>query len=422
MNRVIHINFQGSVIPIEESAADLLREYIADLRAYFAPEEGCDEIIGDIESRIAELFLQKLKKGAACITDADMREIMAGIGMPADLEAAASDPSEKQSSHSGNHPGDPRQSGSSAANARLFRAANDKICGGVAAGIAYHFNIDPAIVRVLFVFSMFAGFGIAVYLVLWIVLPKQDIWPNEDKRRRLFRNMEDKKIGGVASGIAAYFDIAVWIPRVLFLAPLILALIDSRLDFFDGFTDFIFPGFGGSLFVLYFVLWAVVPAANTAAQKLQMRGEKVDLNSIQKTVNEELEQLKTKAERWGKDAGKRFQDKAREMQQDLSGTTRNFYQNAQDTGRRGAKGVGYGLGVFAKVIAYGLILVITVALLLSFGGLFTGMAAGHQSARLPSDRRNRKEPALGSDRVTHRSACAGITDMAGESAAWSSRQ
>ena len=56
MKKVININFQGRVIPIEESAYDMLKQYVESLRRFFADEEGRDEIINDIEGRIAELF------------------------------------------------------------------------------------------------------------------------------------------------------------------------------------------------------------------------------------------------------------------------------------------------------------------------------------------------------------------------------
>ncbi|WP_315825046.1 HAAS signaling domain-containing protein [Paraflavitalea speifideaquila] len=62
MKKVININFQGRVIPIEETAFDLLKQYIDSLRRYFANEEGRDEIINDIESRIAELFSERIKR------------------------------------------------------------------------------------------------------------------------------------------------------------------------------------------------------------------------------------------------------------------------------------------------------------------------------------------------------------------------
>ena len=56
MKKVININFQGLIVPIEESSYELLQQYIESLRRYFAQEEGRDEIINDIESRISELF------------------------------------------------------------------------------------------------------------------------------------------------------------------------------------------------------------------------------------------------------------------------------------------------------------------------------------------------------------------------------
>src|SRR3954470_16840763 len=87
MKKVININFQGRVIPIEETAFELLKQYIESLRRYFANEEGRDEIINDIEGRIAELFSERLKKGSICITDEDVNTVIAGMGRPEDFEA-----------------------------------------------------------------------------------------------------------------------------------------------------------------------------------------------------------------------------------------------------------------------------------------------------------------------------------------------
>ena len=76
MKKVININFQGRVIPIEETAYEILKQYIESLRQFFANEEGKDEIINDIESRIGELFDEQLKKGCPCITDADVETVI----------------------------------------------------------------------------------------------------------------------------------------------------------------------------------------------------------------------------------------------------------------------------------------------------------------------------------------------------------
>src|SRR6187397_2489868 len=87
MKKIININLSGRVVPIEDSAYEKLQEYIESLRRYFANEEGRDEIINDIESRIAELMSEKVRKGAACITDADVEEIAISMGRPQDFEA-----------------------------------------------------------------------------------------------------------------------------------------------------------------------------------------------------------------------------------------------------------------------------------------------------------------------------------------------
>src|SRR5204863_5313364 len=86
MKKIININFQGRVIPIEESAYDTLKQYVDSLRKYFANEEGRDEIINDIESRIAELFSERLKRGTACITDDDINAVISSMGRPQDFE------------------------------------------------------------------------------------------------------------------------------------------------------------------------------------------------------------------------------------------------------------------------------------------------------------------------------------------------
>src|SRR5438045_7071579 len=106
MKKVININFQGRVVPIEETSYDLLKQYTDSLRIYFANEEGRDEIINDIESRISELFQERIKNGATCITDDDINGIINNIGRPQDLadEDSSSDDKTyaKESSYSEN--------------------------------------------------------------------------------------------------------------------------------------------------------------------------------------------------------------------------------------------------------------------------------------------------------------------------------
>src|SRR5476651_2759125 len=91
MERIININFQGRVIPIEENAYNSLKLYIDSLRKHFANEESSDEIINDIENRIAELFNDRLKRGANCIESSDVTAVIDSIGRLEDIEAAEGD-------------------------------------------------------------------------------------------------------------------------------------------------------------------------------------------------------------------------------------------------------------------------------------------------------------------------------------------
>ena len=107
MNKVININFQGRILPIEEEAYEMLKQYIASLRTYFANEEGRDEIINYIECRIAELCEDRLKKGTVCIAAGDIDLIISSIGRPADFEAQ--DGFEQSTASTANHSNDGRQ-------------------------------------------------------------------------------------------------------------------------------------------------------------------------------------------------------------------------------------------------------------------------------------------------------------------------
>ena len=199
MKKVININFQGRVIPIEETAYETLKQYVESLRRYFANEEGKDEIINDIENRIAELFDEKLKKGAVCIGDEDVSVVMASMGRPEDFEQeeAAYNPGATANAGAGNYtqsaapepPPAPR---------RLYRAENDKVLGGVCAGVANYLRIDPAVVRIIFALIAFGGFGFGflLYIILWIVLPSKPLQTNV--RKRLYRDPDNKMVGGVA--------------------------------------------------------------------------------------------------------------------------------------------------------------------------------------------------------------------------------
>lgn len=298
MKKVININFQGQVIAIEETAFEILSQYIDNLKAYFSREECGDEIVNDIENRIAELFGNRLKLGFSCITDEDVESILASIGKPEDFdtdydESSDSTSGEKQSSFQSK-----KESESSKEDqTRLYRNSNDKIIAGVCSGLGYHFKIDPVWFRLAFILLFSVLFW--VYIILWIVLKPKPLESNASKR--LYRNPTDRIIGGVCGGIATYFKIDSWIPRLIFAAPLLLNIIGmSSFSFFpwNKFFDNVHFNFefNFSVFLVYIVLWIIIPKATTVKQKLEMMGEEEYIKSIRTAVSDNVANAKSKSD------------------------------------------------------------------------------------------------------------------------------
>jgi phage shock protein PspC (stress-responsive transcriptional regulator) len=379
MKKIININFHGRVVPIEESAYEILKQYIDSLSKYFASEEGREEIINDIENRFAELFSERLKKDATCITDDDVNQIIKSMGRPEDFEQDDMTQNESSSSSSSRAQGTTSQPGpdpsAAAEPRRLYRSENDRVIGGVCGGLANYLRIDPAIVRIIFALITFGGFGsgILIYLILWMVVPSKNLVLNV--RKRLYRNPDNRVIGGVCGGLAAYFHWEVWVPRLIFSLPLIMGVISSifrhhwRMDF-DPAPVFFFGGFGGTLIVTYIILWIVLPEAVTASEKLEMRGEKVDLESIKNTIKSDLEGIKGRAAEMGNEIKQRAQQVGQEFKQ----SSQNFASEVAPAARRTGTGLGHAIGVLFKafflfisgIMAFALIMVLV-------GLLFSGV-------------------------------------------------
>ena len=317
MQKVININFQGRILPIEEVAYEMLKQYIQTLRNYFDKEEGRDEIINDIECRIAELCDVELKKGTICITNEHINLIITSIGRPADFEAQDGFEASATTSNTGNanYTGSPSNESNTwepAPNKRLYRDEQNKVLGGVCSGIANYFNVDPLVVRILWIFLI--GINVLGYLILWIAVPSSSVKEVGGPRKRLFRDIDHKIIGGVCAGLSKYFGIQVWIIRILFLIPFANFIINFRHIHLFQFWDFPdFPNFldltfsPGAIFV-YIVLWLVLPEAKTSADKLEMVGEKVDINSIKNTIQSDMEGFGKRAQTWGNDFYKKSKD------------------------------------------------------------------------------------------------------------------
>jgi len=204
------MNLSGIIFHIEEDAYDKLNKYLSTIKGYFKDSEGCDEIMSDIEARIAEMLQGKVSSIKQAILMQDVQSMIAIMGKPEDF--AGESENIKNDTESSNHKRENKESYSNNKRRRIFRDPDDKIFAGVCSGIANYFDIDPIWLRAAFAISFFVfGSGLLLYIILMIIIPK----------------------------------------------------------------------------------------AKTTAEKLEMRGEKVDINNIGKAVNEEFEEFKTRMKDFG---------------------------------------------------------------------------------------------------------------------------
>ncbi len=365
MKQVININFQGRVVPIEVSAYDILKAYIESLSRHFSQEDGKDEIINDIENRIGELFQERIKAGAICITDEDVNAIIKSIGRPEDFDdsdasstTGNTDSTEQNSQHQQQQSSYTNTSGKR----RLFRDENHKLVGGVCSGIANYFDVDIVIVRIVFLVLLFSfGIGFIPYIILWIAVPSSATTVIGSRRKKLYRDNDEKYIAGVCSGIGNYLGINAWIPRVLFLLPLLSFVSKNRWGYWgDG--DFNFFNFSPGALFIYIILWLVLPEAKTTAEKLEMKGEKVDMNTIKASVVEEMKGVQERVQKFGKEAV----DVANER-------GKVFGAEAGTIARKGGRSLGDIIVLLVKGFVYFILGIIGIVLI--FALFFFGIAA-----------------------------------------------
>ncbi len=270
MKKNISINISGIIFHIEDDGYDSLRKYLDSINQYFGSFEDSSEILADIENRIAEIFLSKLNEGKQVITLEDVNSLVATMGNVSDFKAAeeqefvASEPKaerkdeSKSSAYSQTSP-----------NKKLFRDQKRKILGGVCAGLGHYFSIDPVWPRVLFALLVLGSYGglLLLYIILWIALPASEELDDEVSVKKMYRDTEKKVLGGVASGLAAFFGADITLIRLLFV---------------------VFSFIGGLGLLLYIILWIALPQAKTITEKMEMQGEPVTLSNIESSVKKSL--------------------------------------------------------------------------------------------------------------------------------------
>jgi phage shock protein PspC (stress-responsive transcriptional regulator) len=193
MKKALKINLSGQIFHIDEDAYEKLKVYLDTISSHFSNANESKEILSDIESRIAELFHEKMSDENQVISVKEVDEVIDIMGRPEEI------------------------------------ADEDELSGSQ---------------------------------------------KNREQRasRRLYRDPDNAVLGGVSSGLSAYFNLDVVLFRILFIVFTLIGV--------------------GTPVLLYIILWIAVPKAETAAEKLEMRGERVTVSNLEKAIKDEYEDVK----------------------------------------------------------------------------------------------------------------------------------
>ena len=169
MKKTVTVNLDQPIFHIDADAYELLDAYLKSLHNHFEREDGGQEIMNDIESRIAELFKERLRFGMQAITLQEVNEVIAIMGKPDEIE----NPLETESSAEEPADAPAPESRTQRTPRRLYRDPDNRILGGVASGLGYYLGIDTVVIRIIMVLLLpLWAASIWIYLLLWICIPE----------------------------------------------------------------------------------------------------------------------------------------------------------------------------------------------------------------------------------------------------------
>jgi phage shock protein PspC (stress-responsive transcriptional regulator) len=158
MKKTFSVNLGNRVYNIDEDAYLTLSAYLERIEGHFSDLKEREDIINDIELRISELFAERLGVNKQVVTITDVNEVIRIMGDPREISGSQEEPRSTWEKRSGTK--------------RIYRDPDDRMIGGVCGGLAAYTNIDPVIMRLIFVVLLFMGIGALAYIILWIVVPE----------------------------------------------------------------------------------------------------------------------------------------------------------------------------------------------------------------------------------------------------------
>lgn len=165
MNKTVNINLGGTFFHIDEDAYNKLNRYLDTIRRSLSDPHGREEIIKDIEVRIAELFSEKINSEKQVVTTKELDDVIAVMGQPEDyaVDDELFDDSPSSSEHA-----------SQKSHKKLFRDPDDKYIAGVSSGLAHYLGIEAVWIRLIWVLITIVSGGTAAlfYILFWILVPE----------------------------------------------------------------------------------------------------------------------------------------------------------------------------------------------------------------------------------------------------------
>lgn len=177
MKTTENISLAGYAFTIETDAYEELGAYLSDIRTCFSSDDSADEIVADIEERIAELLRERCIAGM--VADLPMiLDIKKRIGNPKELAQEDADASFKPEAEQAEQPKQEKKTEKK--NKRIYRNIDERVLGGVCAGLGTYFGLDKVLFRIIFLVLFFISiisneeivlFPILAYICLWIAMP-----------------------------------------------------------------------------------------------------------------------------------------------------------------------------------------------------------------------------------------------------------
>ena len=167
MNKTVNINLAGTFFHIDENAFAKLTRYLDAIRRSFSDPNGQDEIIKDIEARIAELFSEKIKETSQVISLKELDEVIAVMGQPEDYVI-------DEEIFDDIPPSEQKRTQTQSSYKQLYRDVDNKFIGGVSSGLGHYLGIDAIWIRLIWILFVLLGWGapILIYILLWILVPE----------------------------------------------------------------------------------------------------------------------------------------------------------------------------------------------------------------------------------------------------------